>query len=335
MRRMFGVLGAGAAVAIVFAFAGDGSDLIANYSKALSSAKSLNATYTVQPIGGVKQEYSVTLGKPNLARLETPTQLIVADGTNVTTLDKSANTYFKKPQSDADLKGLFATDETNLWAGFFGVNGFSRAISTKSSGAVNRKGMAMNGVEISFDKDGKKVETLFLGKDDNVAHQATIVTNDASVRDTIVLDTKTLTVSDTAPSVDQFSFKAPDGARELSLAEMNSAKWYTDWAEASKAAAASHRLVLVDFYTDWCHWCKVLDREVYPTDQFKAESKYYVFCRINAEVDTAFAGQFNITGYPTIKFLKADGTQVGEVVGYKPVEPFVADMEKFRQGNLK
>lgn len=251
MRRIFGVLGIGVIVAIALAVRGDGSDLIANLNKTLSGAKSLNATYTVQLVGGSPSEYSVSLSKPNMARIDTPTQLTVADGTNITVLDKQANSYFKKPQTDADLKALFTADETNLWASFFGDNGFSKAVSTKATGTKTRQGMVLNSVDVSFDKDNRKVETLYLGKDDNLPHQAQILLNAPDGSETTILQSSVLNVGDTAIGADKFAFVAPADSKEMTLADMNSDKWYDNFEEAKKAAAASHRLLMVDFYADW------------------------------------------------------------------------------------
>ena len=39
---------------------------------------------------------------------------------------------------------------------------------------------------------------------------------------------------------------------------------------------------------------------------------------------------FHVEGYPDIRFLKPDGSQVGQIGGFEPTEQFVADMEKAR-----
>src|SRR5688572_9607035 len=85
---------------------GSGSPILNAYVRTVNEAPALSVDYTAQMIGGSSVEYSIDLAKPNKARIDSPAQLIVADGTNITTYDKSCNTYFKEPQSQAALMDL-------------------------------------------------------------------------------------------------------------------------------------------------------------------------------------------------------------------------------------
>ena len=44
--------------------------------------------------------------------------------------------------------------------------------------------------------------------------------------------------------------------------ELASLRWH-QWDEGVAATQASGKYVLVDVYTDWCGWCKKMDRAVY------------------------------------------------------------------------
>src|SRR5688500_9096645 len=104
MRKILGLLGL---TAIAFyAWAQSGAGQLSSYAKALNSATSLSANYTLQRVGGTKDEYNVQLAKPNMARVETSGWIVVADGKTVTTYDKAAKTYSKRPQAEGELKGL-------------------------------------------------------------------------------------------------------------------------------------------------------------------------------------------------------------------------------------
>jgi outer membrane lipoprotein-sorting protein len=248
MRRLFGILATVAAAG--FVLAQSGSNLISGFTKALHEAQSLSTTFSVQVIGDAPTVYNLDLAKPNLARIDTPTQLIVADGKNITTYEKGPKTYYKRAQTAEELKALFASYELSVWSGFFDSAAFSKVASTKSLGTKNRKGMNLAVVEAALDAGRTKTMTLYINPADNVARQAEFVVSAHGEKETAILDTRSLSLNNKGDA-SLFAFNAPDGARELSLEELNSAQWYTDLEEAKKVAARTNRLLLVDFYADW------------------------------------------------------------------------------------
>jgi len=44
--------------------------------------------------------------------------------------------------------------------------------------------------------------------------------------------------------------------------EVSTVKWYT-WEEAVKASEKEQRKIFVDVYTDWCGWCKEMDKTTF------------------------------------------------------------------------
>src|SRR5579872_2413756 len=110
------------------------------------------------------------------------------------------------------------------------------------------------------------------------------------------------------------------------------------FALAQQKAAAAHKYIMADVYTDWCYWCKVLDKNTYST---KSVGEYannnYVAIKINAEKGDGvdFAKQFGVRGYPTILFLDEKGKEVDRVVGYQPADKFLASMKTARMGGVQ
>jgi hypothetical protein len=78
----------------------------------------------------------------------------------------------------------------------------------------------------------------------------------------------------------------------------------------------------------------MLDQSVYPTEEFKKQSKYYVFVKINGEKGEgpSLMKQYSISGFPTIKIFNADLQEVGGFVGYKPVGGVISSMDQARGG---
>src|SRR5947207_7468946 len=98
------------------------------------------------------------------------------------------------------------------------------------------------------------------------------------------------------------------------------------WDTGLKSASASNRPILVDVYTDWCGWCKRMDRDVYSRDDVRAYlNQHFILVRLNAEsadeasfggrtlTSRALAQQLRVSGYPTTIFLKANGDHIANV----------------------
>ena len=121
----------------------------------------------------------------------------------------------------------------------------------------------------------------------------------------------------------------------FTLAAMASAdaKWLTSYDKAVKLSKKSGKPILADFTgSDWCSWCKKLKAEVFDTAGFKKWAEKNVilleldFPRSKAlpaalkAQNQGLAQKYAIRGYPTVLFLKADGSVIGKS-GYMPGGP--------------
>lgn len=123
-------------------------------------------------------------------------------------------------------------------------------------------------------------------------------------------------------------------------------KW-KGWDNGLKDAKGSDRPVLVDVYTDWCGWCKRMDRDVYAQPEVQEYlSKRFVTVKINAEADVAgtyegkaytsrsLAQRFRVNGFPTTIFLRSDGQHIANVPGYVPADRFLLLLKYIGEGHL-
>ncbi len=103
--------------------------------------------------------------------------------------------------------------------------------------------------------------------------------------------------------------------------------WEHDLPAALARAGSEKKLVMVDFYTDWCRWCRVLDDTTFADGGVQRALQGVVSVRLNAEKDGRdVAERFNVDGYPTLLFLNASGAEVGRIPGYLAPEPFLAEL---------
>lgn len=308
---------------IAFVVANSVSAGLDSYVNALSNAKSLKAEYTVNVIGGTSRSYNVELSKPNMARIDKPGEIIVADGTNILTYNKKDKTYFKQPQTPNDFAAMFREDELSLFAPFFNSKSFQN-IKATDGGPKTRKGMQLRLINGSMDQ-GRKLANFFLDES-NLARQVELVYTDQNVR--WLIDTKSIAVGGEELGANAFAFKAPEGSRELSAEEMSVGKWYHNLDEAMKVAKMTNKIVLVDFYTTWCGPCKKMAAEAFTSEPFLEKAKDFVLCKLDAEIETDLASKYQVTAYPTVVFVDGDGKKVHQFVGYRNVAQVCGDMDK-------
>lgn len=110
-------------------------------------------------------------------------------------------------------------------------------------------------------------------------------------------------------------------------------KWLT-FEEAQKLSAKHPKKIFVDVYTDWCGWCKKMDKSTLrdPSIQQYLDKKYYSV-KLNAESDAKLtykgkeiterelAGKiFKATGYPTTVYLDENQNVLQPISSYLEVE---------------
>lgn len=101
-------------------------------------------------------------------------------------------------------------------------------------------------------------------------------------------------------------------------------EWQPDWDTARRAGLESGKPIMIDFHTDWCFWCKRLDRDTYPHADVVKLSTRQVSLKLNAEREgRELARKYGVRSYPTILYLTPAGVELGRVAGYLPAAQFV------------
>lgn len=94
--------------------------------------------------------------------------------------------------------------------------------------------------------------------------------------------------------------------------------------KACETAKAEGKVVMIDFYTTWCGPCKKLDRTTWKNNKVRAWLKAKtVAIKVDAERQRKLSARYQVKAYPTILFLKPDGTTIDRLVGYKPPAAFL------------
>lgn len=82
-----------------------------------------------------------------------------------------------------------------------------------------------------------------------------------------------------------------------------------------KEEIANNKLVLVDFYADWCGPCRMVAPVI---KEIAAEAKNKVqVLKVNVDEERELALSYNISSIPTIMLFK-NGQVVSEMLGFRP-----------------
>ena len=110
-------------------------------------------------------------------------------------------------------------------------------------------------------------------------------------------------------------------------AQAKDIKWVKTFGEAISMAKKTDKLIMVDFYTDWCSWCKRLDSDTYPSKEVGKAANQFISLKLNAEKDgIAEAKKYRVTGFPSILFINGSGEVESKIDGYMPAAPFAQKM---------
>ncbi|ULQ52988.1 thioredoxin family protein [Flavihumibacter fluvii] len=132
-------------------------------------------------------------------------------------------------------------------------------------------------------------------------------------------------------------------------------RWIT-LAEVEKALAETPKPVLIDLYTDWCGWCKVMDKRTYRNEKVirYLQEKYYSV-KLDAETkkivswkgkDYTYNGQYNTNdialyltsgqlSYPTTVIIPAPGEDPQPIPGFLEPKDLELIVKYFGEGAYK
>jgi thiol:disulfide interchange protein DsbD len=119
------------------------------------------------------------------------------------------------------------------------------------------------------------------------------------------------------------------GAASVERVRFRPVKTVADLDRELASAEAAGRPVMLDFYADWCVYCKQLEKETFPDPAVQAALSDGVVLKAdvtaNDEADKALLARIGIPGPPAMIFYGADGGERrgSRLLGFLPPKEFV------------
>jgi len=107
--------------------------------------------------------------------------------------------------------------------------------------------------------------------------------------------------------------------------------WSTDYERALARAAREDKLVVVDFFAEWCGPCKMMDAQTFTDPRVRERLTDFVPLKIDVDRQRELATRFGIESLPTLAVLRPSGDPVIGGVGFHDVERFLALLDQAQE----
>ena len=181
--------------------------------------------------------------------------------------------------------------------------------------------------------------------------------SNAPAEEAVTEGASTETVSEASAPASSSAQAAPVSQTQIMGEPAGEIKWMS-WDEAVVNNQLEPKMLFIDVYTDWCGWCKVMDKQTFTDPEVVnyINTNYYAV-KFNAEREdpVTFRGQeFKVVeggrrgihtlayallegqlSYPSYVYLNTNFQRVNVSKGFKPAEPFLAEMKAVTEAHLQ
>jgi len=96
--------------------------------------------------------------------------------------------------------------------------------------------------------------------------------------------------------------------------------WLYNLKEAQSQALQENKLILADFWAEWCGPCIRMDKEVWNRYYIEDLSNKFVCVRIDFDRQNTLASWYGVSAIPAMVFLDGYGNKLIHITGYRSVE---------------
>lgn len=104
------------------------------------------------------------------------------------------------------------------------------------------------------------------------------------------------------------------------MTEAEQIKWHS-YDEGLQLGKNEGKKVFINFYADWCHYCKLLDKKTFVDERIiNYLNEYFIPVKVNSDKNRNVAQKYQVRNLPVMWILNKDGEPIGQQPGFMPPE---------------
>jgi thioredoxin-related protein len=109
-------------------------------------------------------------------------------------------------------------------------------------------------------------------------------------------------------------------------------EWHTGkFNDAISKAKSDNKYIFIDCYTEWCTWCKVMDKQTF-TDPRVSDFLQHQFICLKVDMEkpeqTELGAKYRVRMFPTFLVLNSEGTLVYRIHGFRNAQDLMQALNK-------
>ena len=105
--------------------------------------------------------------------------------------------------------------------------------------------------------------------------------------------------------------------------------------DAFAQARNENKLLLIDFYAEWCVPCQRMEKETFADREVKEILQKFVLLKIDTDKEPELAEKFGVVGLPDFRLITPEGKEFRRLRGFQTAEKFTKDLEEAIQVTRK
>ncbi len=98
--------------------------------------------------------------------------------------------------------------------------------------------------------------------------------------------------------------------------------------QALMKAQSGQKTVLVKFHANWCHYCRVMDKDTFSNADVEKALRDYIVIKVNVDTPKGYilARKYGVSGLPTLVALDGEGKVIYRQSGYQSPQQLMATL---------